>query len=113
MITRKNEQISEVREKMRGGDGTAVLTALVAEKPANVRLFSRIVLSPGSSIGEHIHENETELFCFMSGTGEVSDDGNVSSVGAGDAMATFNGHSHSVKNIGSEDLVILAAIVKD
>lgn len=113
MITRKENQTTELRERMRGGSGVAQLTALSAELPDAVRLFSRIVLTPGSSIGEHVHEGETELYYFVSGSGVVTDDGAESPVSAGDSMATFNGHRHSVINTGSEDLVILAAIVKE
>ena len=38
---------------------------------------------------------------------------NITNIGAGDSMATFSGHGHSVENTGDTDLLILAAIVKD
>ncbi|MEA4899751.1 MAG: cupin domain-containing protein [Christensenellaceae bacterium] len=113
MVTKKETQATELRERMRGGSGSARLTALSAELPDAVRLFSRIVLTPGSSIGEHVHERETELFYFVSGAGVVIDDGAETPVSAGDSMATFDGHRHSVVNTGSEDLVLLAVIVKE
>ena len=113
MITHSSEQMLEKRTNMRGGNGVVELRALIPELPAAVRLFSRIELAPGCSIGYHVHENETELFFFASGSGRASDDGTWINIAAGDAMATSHGHGHSVENPGSEPLVILATIIKD
>ena len=113
MITRKDDMKLETREKMRGGNGTVQLTALSAELPGKMRLFSTIRLEPGCSIGYHVHEGETELFYFVEGAGRVQDDDKVIDVKAGDSMATFSGHGHSVENTGDVDLVLVAAIVLD
>ena len=113
MITRSSEQTLDVRPNMRGGNGEALLRPLLPELPGAVRMFSRIELAPGCSIGYHMHENETELFYFASGSGRANDDGVWFDVAAGDAMSTSNGHSHAVENTGSEPLVLLAAIIKD
>lgn len=113
MIFKKETHSIERREHMRGGDGTAILTALAGELPKNLRLFSLIRLEPGSSIGYHVHENETELFHFISGSGRVDDNGAPTKVSAGDTMATPSGFGHSVTNDGEEDLVFVAAIVRD
>ena len=113
MITRKSDMPLEIREKMRGGNGAAQLTALSAEKPAKLRLFSTIRLTPGSSIGYHVHEGETEMFYFLTGKGRVQDDERFFDISAGDSMATFSSHGHSVENTGDTNLVILAVIVKD
>lgn len=113
MVNRKNQQLASQREHMRGGEGTAQLTALLAVLPENARLFSTIRLAPGASIGYHVHERETELFYFIQGNGTVDDNGEKLRVSAGDAMATFNGQGHGVVNDGQEDLVLVAAIIKD
>lgn len=113
MIYRANEHVDELRENMRGGEGTVKLTALSGELPQHMRLFSTITLEPGSSIGEHVHENETELFYFLSGSGKVLDDGAPFAIAPGDTMITPSGHSHSVINDGTETLVLVAAIIKD
>lgn len=113
MITKAGQQPVELKPQMRGGDGTAHLThVLKGALPENMRLFSVIRLEPGCSIGYHVHENETELFYFISGQGQVQDDDVFLDVQAGDAMATPSGHGHGVKNTGHQDLVIMAAIVK-
>lgn len=113
MITRSGEQALSQRPNMRGGNGTAELRALLPQLPENLRLFSRIELAPGCSIGYHVHERETELFFFLSGSGRACDDGTWFEVSAGDAMSTPDGHGHAVENTGSEPLVFVAAIVKD
>ena len=113
MILRSSDQELSLRPNMRGGEGTVELRGLAAQLPANLRLFSRIELKPGCSIGYHVHENETELFFFASGSGRVCDDGNWVEISAGDAMTTSSGHGHAVENTGDEPLILVAAIVKD
>lgn len=113
MITRKDNQTTSIRERMRDGNGCAKLTALMEELPKNARLFSTITLEAGSSIGYHIHENETELFYFVSGRARVRDDDVFYELSAGDAMSTASGHGHAVESIGPEPLVMVACIIKD
>jgi mannose-6-phosphate isomerase-like protein (cupin superfamily) len=113
MIYRKNTHVTERREHMRGGAGAAELTALCGQLPGNMRLFSLIRLEPGASIGYHIHEKETELFYFLSGSGMADDNLERVPVCAGDTMSTPDGFGHSIENTGTEDLVFLAAILRD
>lgn len=113
MIYRSEDMKTTERFEMRGGNGTVKLTGLVGELPAGARLFSRIVLEKGVSIGVHPHEGETELFSFVSGSGRACDDGTWYDIKAGDAMSTPSGHSHGVENTGDEPLVIVACIVLD
>lgn len=113
MITRSEQQSHSIREFMRGGKKQVELTDLSASLPEKLRLFSVLTLIPGASIGYHVHEGETEMFYFLEGNGRVQDDDHFFDVIAGDSMATFSGHGHSVENTGDNDLVILAAIVKD
>ena len=108
-----NCMTTELREHMRGGKGTVEVTKLSNELPANMRLFARLTLKPGCSIGYHVHEHETELFAFVSGSGVVTDDEAVREVRAGDSMLTFPGHGHAVENTGDADLVLIASIVKE
>jgi mannose-6-phosphate isomerase-like protein (cupin superfamily) len=74
-------------------------------------MLSEATLPPGSSIGYHRHDNETEYYLIISGTGEVNDNGTVKPVKAGDAMITGGGTSHSIKNTGNVPLVFHAVIV--
>jgi len=112
MVISRKEMKVENRERLRDGEGIARITHLVdagAEK--NVRLLAETTLDPGSSIGYHSHDSETEYFFILSGTGLVNDDGKELEVGPGDSIITGNGASHSLKNNGSVPLVFHAIIV--
>jgi mannose-6-phosphate isomerase-like protein (cupin superfamily) len=103
---------SETKVKMRDGEGSVNFTYLVdCEQEKNIRMLAEAVLPPGSSIGYHRHDNETEYYLILSGTGEVNDNGAVKPVKAGDAMITGNGASHSITNTGKVPLVFHAVIV--
>ena len=76
MVNFKANHPQEVRHEMRGGKGDVTITKVVSEGLCpNARMFATITLPVGASIGYHVHENETELFCFVSGEGKVNDDG--------------------------------------
>ena len=113
MITRADEHELSLRPNMRGGEGTVELRALMPKLPGKLRLFSRIDLAPGCSIGYHVHEKETELFYFIEGRGRACDDGVWREIGPGDAMSTPDGHGHAVENTGDVPLIFVAAIVLD
>lgn len=113
MISRREFQRTEVREKMRGGNGQVTMRALIEGLPKGTRLFSALTLRPGDSIGYHTHEGETEYYYFVQGLARVSDNGELFTVSAGDAMCTPSCHGHSVENVGDEDVVLVAVIVLD
>jgi mannose-6-phosphate isomerase-like protein (cupin superfamily) len=114
MYIARNRMTVENKEKLRGGEGTAIFTGLVPpERARHIKLFSEVRLPPGASIGYHKHEGETEYYVFMSGTGVVNDNGNTCTVRPGDVTITGSGESHSLGNNGSEDLVLYALIVLD
>jgi len=103
---------SEVKEKMRGGNGSTELVHLVdCANEKNIRMLAEITLKPGCSIGGHSHDNETEYFLILSGEGTVNDNGTEKPVKAGEAVVTGNGASHSLRNNGSVPLVLHAVIV--
>ena len=78
MVNFKANHPQEVRHEMRGGKGDVTITKVVSEGLCpNARMFATITLPVGASIGYHVHEHETELFCFVSGEGKVNDDGRL------------------------------------
>lgn len=106
--------IKELRHEMRGGKGNVELLHIFKqdEMTGKARLFARITLNPGCSIGMHKHENEEEIFYVLSGKGTLNDNGNITELSPGDASLTGNGSSHSIENNGSEPLVFIAAILQ-
>lgn len=111
IISRKNMK-AEIKEKMRGGEGSVRMLHLVdAANEKHARLIAEITLEAGCSIGTHDHVNETEYYLIISGTGMVNDDGKDIAVGPGDAVITGNGASHNIRNTGNTPLVFHAVIV--
>jgi mannose-6-phosphate isomerase-like protein (cupin superfamily) len=103
---------TDVKEKMRGGEGSAQFVHLVdCENEQNIRLLAEITLEPGSSVGNHRHESETEYYIILSGSGTVNDNGTDVPVKTGDVIVTGNGASHSISNTGGVPLIFHAVIV--
>ena len=112
MVIHRNEMKSEIKERLRDGEGNSHFTYLLdAANEKNARLFAEVTLEPGCSIGSHPHEGETEYYFILSGTGMVNDDGKEVAVAKGDSVITGNGASHSIKNTGSAPLIFQAIIV--
>jgi mannose-6-phosphate isomerase-like protein (cupin superfamily) len=113
MIKRTADMEREVREKMRGGTGSVEILHIFRkeELKGKVRLLARLRLSPGSSIGYHMHEGEEEVFYILSGAGLVTEQGVSTAVGPGDAVLTGGGSGHSIQNQGAEPLELIATIL--
>ncbi|MEI6971623.1 MAG: cupin domain-containing protein [bacterium] len=112
MIRKQAEMRVEKREKMRGGEGVVTITHYFEkdEFGSKTRLCARLVLPPGTSIGEHQHEGEDEVYLVTRGSAVLCDGSMESRVSAGDAILTGKGQSHSVCNDGSEPLELVALI---
>jgi mannose-6-phosphate isomerase-like protein (cupin superfamily) len=104
----------EVRERMRGGTGSVEFLHVfrAEELGGGARLFARLRLPPGSSIGHHVHDAEEEVFYILSGGGVVTEDGVATRVGPGDAVLTGGGAGHALENTGSGPLELLAVILR-
>ena len=112
MIIQRNEMKTEVKEKLRDGNGSAAFVHLLdCKNEKNIRLLSELTLPPGSSIGNHNHENECEYYIILSGNGTVDDNGKEVPVKTGDVTVTSSGDSHSITNTGTVPLVFIAIIV--
>ena len=101
------DQIEEkVIPKMRGGEGEMITRMFVNEDTK----IMRGRLTPGSTIGLHTHEGDSEMIFILSGAGKVLCDGAYESLAAGSCHYCPKGHEHSLINDGTEDLEILAMI---
>ncbi len=70
--------------------------------------FSFQVFAPGQETGFlHTHKNHEELYFFLKGSGEFQVDGDVFPVGEGSVVRVAPGGRRSVRNNGTEPLVIL------
>ena len=112
MIVRREAMQTEVKEHMSGGEGSVHFAYFAPnDTEQNARMLEELTLAPGSSIGYHQHDNETEYFIFIAGTGLVVDNGEEFPIQAGDVMITGNGGAHSVENTGQVPLVLNSIIV--
>lgn len=113
MIRTAQEMLVELREKMRGGEGTVTIKNIFqpSEVKGKIRLMAEVTLPAGASIGFHRHEEEEEIYYFIAGRGEVDDNGTRKTVHPGDAMHTGAGAGHAVFNTGSEPMVFMAVIL--
>ncbi len=70
--------------------------------------FSFQVFQPGMETGFlHIHKQHEELYFFLAGKGEFQVDGQIVSIGEGSVVRVAPDGSRSVRNNGTEPLVML------
>jgi len=113
MLKRMSELKEVVNENMRGGNGSVIITHLADQNEMldKSRLFAKLTIKPGCSIGYHVHENETEIFHIISGTAVYDDNGKQMELSSGDVTVTPAGCGHSIANNGDTDLTVIALIV--
>ena len=113
MIRKAGTYRTELRENMRGGNGTVKIEHFWepgTEMLANNRMAARLTLPPGGSIGFHNHEKEDEIFVIVKGVAEADDNGTKSMLYPGDTLLTGNGDGHAIRNAGDSDLELIAII---
>lgn len=114
MIKKLDAQDKETRENMRGGTKSVHIRHYFKKEEitAPCRLCSELIIPSGASVGTHEHIGEDEIYLIQKGNGIIIDGGIESRIEAGDAVLTGNGSSHSIKNSGTEDLVVTAIIME-
>jgi mannose-6-phosphate isomerase-like protein (cupin superfamily) len=88
------------------GGGQTVGYSFFKSVPNLKLVFRKRALKPGSGIGLH-EQKEDEIYYVLSGKGTMTLDGKTVDITQGTAVLTRTGSSHSLKQTGSEDLVIL------
>lgn len=113
MIKRAEEMKSAVKVNMRDGDGQVVVTNILesGEYKGKSRLVATLTLEPGCSIGEHVHENEEEIFYVIEGEAQYLDNGEWVMLNKGDSCLCLGGQTHSIANRGDKTLVVVAVIL--
>ena len=100
-------------ENMRGGMLTvSAVKFLEAEDSYGAgSFFGKATIPPGGSIGYHRHTGEFEVYYILEGAAKVVDDGEEYTLHSGDMMQCRDGSSHSIENIGEQDLCFLAMVL--
>lgn len=107
--------IVEEKEHMFGGNGSLLMERILSDDRFHGmgRLFSRMTLKKGCSMGYHIHEHESETYFVLSGEAECNDNGVMKTLTAGDITFTPSGSGHAIENKKDEDFVFMALILFD
>lgn len=113
-MTKASERETVTVERANGGAGFIMKEALLnAEQLGDhCKMFSKVTLKPGCELGYHEHHGETETYYILSGKGVYDDNGTAVEVEAGDVTFCKDGDGHGMKNMGTEDLVFAALILK-
>jgi mannose-6-phosphate isomerase-like protein (cupin superfamily) len=90
------------------GTGTTTGYSFFAKTADLKMVFRKRALHPGASIGHH-QQREDEIYYVLGGRGELTLDGDSYDVGPGTAILTRTGSTHSIRQVGTEDLVLLIA----
>ena len=75
------------------------------------RGFVIATMPVGSSCGVHEHRGDCETYYILKGTAKVTDNGEEHVLMPGDMIFCDDGCTHSIANIGSEDLVYISVIL--
>ena len=97
---------ASVTPHFKGGEGS-FQAHMYADEGAKMM---KAVLTPGSSVGIHTHEDSSEMIYVLSGSGRMLIDGGEERLGPGDFHYCPKGHTHSFVNDGAEDLVFIAVV---
>ena len=88
------------------GGGQTVGYSFFRNVPELKLVFRKRAFKPGSGVGHHV-QKEDEIYYVLSGTGTMTLDGKTIDITPGTAVLTRPGSSHSLKQTGTEDLVVL------
>ena len=105
-ILERDDDVAKAEPGTHKGGGETVGYSFFAKAPDLKMVFRKRALKPGSGIGYH-EQKEDEIYYVLSGRGVMTIDGKSFDVTPGTAVLTRPGSSHGLKQIGSEDLVIL------
>lgn len=115
MHRKEQEYTLELRENMKGGEGTVKFEHIWKknsneEMYSSCRMFSRITLNPGCSVGRHSHTGEEEIFYILSGQAKAFDNGQWVILSPGDSTICRSGEEHSMECYGETPCTYLAVI---
>lgn len=111
----RRENMVEV-DGLAGGKGKARVYHIVTKEEllGHARLYARVVLPPGSSVGWHQHVGETEPYYILKGEGEfTNNDRSITKVHAGDVCLMEVGQWHSMANNSDGDLEFMALVYNE
>lgn len=113
-VRRKEDRESFVSPNFKGGSGSLKGLRILNgpdEMLGKGRVFSVNTLSKFDEIGWHVHEGDAEIYLVLSGEGQYSDNGKMTTIYPGDVTMVYPGEGHSMINLKDEPLVLLALVL--
>ena len=107
-IVQHDAEIATNEPGTHNGGGQTIGYSFFDKTPGMKFVFRKRAFHPGSGVGHHV-QHEDEVYYALSGTGVMTVDGKPIEMKAGTAVLTRPGSSHSLKQVGNEDLVVLIA----
>jgi len=105
-VVEHDADIQRAEPGTHNGGGQTIGYSFFAKVPKLALVFRKRALKPGSGIGYH-EQKEDEIYYVLSGRGLMTIDDKSFEIGPGTAVLTRPGSSHGLKQIGTDDLVIL------
>ena len=105
-VLERDAEVAREEPGTHKGGGQTIGYSFFKDTPKLGMVFRKRALKPGSGIGYH-EQQEDEIYYVLSGRGIMTIDGKPIEVGPGTAVLTRPGSSHGLKQVGSEDLVIM------
>ena len=105
-IVERDAEIAKNEPGTHNGGGMTIGYSFFSKVPKFGLVFRKRAFHPGSGIGYHL-QTEDEIYYVLSGKGEMTVDDKKFEVTPGTAVLTRPGSSHGLKQVGTEDLVIL------
>lgn len=105
-VLERDKEVARNEPGTHKGGGETIGYSFFAKTPNLKLVFRKRTFKPGSAIGYH-EQKEDEIYYVLSGRGMMQMNGKEFEVGPGDAILTRPGSSHGLKQIGTEDLVII------
>lgn len=111
-MIRRKDQLTKTIAPLKGGKGNVIREDIIEgeELHGKAKIFSKITVPVGCSIGMHEHIEDFEVYYILSGKGKVLDNDKEEEVSVGDVVYTSN-QKHFIENIGDEDLVFVAVVI--
>jgi mannose-6-phosphate isomerase-like protein (cupin superfamily) len=105
-VLQRDPEVAREEPGTHKGGGQTIGYSFFRDTPNLRMVFRKRALKPGSGIGYH-EQKEDEIYYVLSGRGLMTIDGKDMEVGPGTAVLTRPGSSHGLKQVGTEDLVIM------
>jgi mannose-6-phosphate isomerase-like protein (cupin superfamily) len=105
-IVQHDAEIAKNEPGTHNGGGQTIGYSFFDKTPGMKFVFRKRALHPGAGVGPH-EQHEDEVYYVLSGKGVMTVDDTKVDMTPGTAVLTRPGSSHSLKQMGADDLVVL------